>query len=994
MAVIGNSNLYPPIMPTYTQAFLVDSGNYEKDTCRVYFSISDFNVITDILNVQVTVSNQYTNTSVLNTELYPCNIMLTTLSIDNSKKGENKYYIDIHKNDIEGKTFEINTYYKIQVRFTGTNANNISLTTPQAIDSWLAANQQYFSEWSSVCLARGISTPILTINGFDPIAESTLWSTTNIDIVGKLTFKDKLEEETLKSYRIKLYDNSGKILVDTENLYSNNYSGINEINYTFKYTFLDGEEYSIEISYVTKNLYSDTLVFDFMVIESGSEKLEADLNEILDEENARIGINIKGSDTEFFTGNITIRRTSSESNFTLWEDIHTESIENEILNYTWYDYTIKSGVWYKYGAQKRDSLGNRGIVNLLDKQLMITFDHAYLDANNKQIKIEFNPNIDSFQRTKSEAKTDTIGSKYTFVKRNGNTDYKQFSLSGTISFFMDADRLFTSREDLYGDLISLYDEYNSIHRITSINDLTYERDFREKVMDFLYENNVKLFRSATEGNILVKLMNITFTPNTTLGRHIYSFSCQAYEVDDFTLENCDKYNIQSLGELDEHLQYTEESIAQYNDIAPANQNLVDILNENFQSYNRNGYVTQINYLDHLRIEMETKPYLIYEDINGPTVIDNNTQPILGYLVYINNKPIIINPEGIYELKGEGIRVTSLIFPVDTKINLDYHVSLSQAENKAQLAKSSSYYKRVGQLWGAFGYKDSIYQEIWNKYYEKYTSYMQSIVSIDGISIEADPGTVVYVKEEKEKAFQRHVIGETARLDFNNKDTTIEGVYFSGIHFEKATSAEQDRDNLPWNKYIEVGHVHSLESIENPVRNGVYYLDDLFLNVYPQVNDKSGILVTTKINEKLRQANVPKDRIKTISNGILAAILKRDVMLIYDDTVIIDESEIEYLDSIERLGYKVVTVGEDSNNNLIYVTKKKINKENNNSYSLTINKIIDNNFALILEEEINNTNRFIWYNDEWWAFTENQDLICPVQGLVNYYCEIVKGMYAI
>ena len=306
MAVIGNSNLYPPIMPTYTQAFLVDSGNYEKDTCRVYFSISDFNVITDILNVQVTVSNQYTNISVLNTELYPCNIMLTTLSIDNSKKGENKYYIDIHKNDIEGKTFEINTYYKIQVRFTGTNANNISLTTPQAIDSWLAANQQYFSEWSSVCLARGISTPILTINGFDPIAESTLWSTTNIDIVGKLTFKDKLEEETLKSYRIKLYDNSGKILVDTENLYSNNYSGINEINYTFKYTFLDGEEYSIEISYITKNLYSDTLAFDFMVIESGSEKLEADLNEILDEENARIGINIKGSYTGSFTGNINI----------------------------------------------------------------------------------------------------------------------------------------------------------------------------------------------------------------------------------------------------------------------------------------------------------------------------------------------------------------------------------------------------------------------------------------------------------------------------------------------------------------------------------------------------------------------------------------------------------------------------------------------------------------------------------------------------------------
>jgi len=44
----------------------------------------------------------------------------------------------------------------------------------------------------------------------------------------------------------------------------------------------------------------------------------------------------------------------------------------------------------------------------------------------------------------------------------------------------------------------------------------------------LYKNNVKLFRSATEGNILVKLMDISFTPNITLHRHIYSFSCTAY----------------------------------------------------------------------------------------------------------------------------------------------------------------------------------------------------------------------------------------------------------------------------------------------------------------------------------------------------------------------------------------------------------------------------------------------------------------------------------
>ena len=1000
MAVLNN--LYPPVIDTYAPAFLTDSGNMVKDTCRVYFSISAFNTRTDIVHAQVTVSNQYTNISVLNEEKYPCDIMLTQIGIDNTIEGDNKYYIDIRKTDIEGGQFEINTYYKVQIRFCSTAANEVSLTTPQAIDSWLAANQQYFSEWSSVCLVRGISTPILTIRGFDATAESTLWTTANVDVIGKLTFKDELEEETLKSYRIKLYNNLDQLLVDTNNLYSNNYSGINEINYTFKYSFQEGEEYVLEIEYTTKNLYSDTLTFNFMVIESSSEKLNAELSAIVDENNGRIGINIQGPDDDFFTGNITIRRTSSKSNFTLWEDVYTTSIENQLLDFTWYDYTIESGVWYKYGAQKRDSIGNRGIVNLLDEEYMIVFEHMYLDAGNKQIKIEFNPQIQSFQRTKNEAKTDTLGSKYTFIKRNGNTDYKQFPISGLISFFMDEDGIFLSREDMYQDQLELYNEYNDEHRITPINDTTYEKDFREKIMDFLYENNVKLFRSSTEGNILVGLMNITFSPEITLGRHVYTFSCQAYEVDEFNLENCDKYGIQSLGEIDEYLSYNKDYIAQYNEVIPANQDVITILNEYYQKYANEGYVSKINYLDHLRIEMESKPYLIYEGENGPEPLNDitgdNTQnaaaAILGYIVYINGQPIIINPEGIYELKGDNVQITSLSFPVDTTINLDYHVSVSQTEDKSQLAQSSNYYRRVGQVWGAFGYKDSIYQEIWNKYYEKYSNYMQSVISIDSVSVEADPGTVVYVKESEETDFQRHVIGETARLDFNNEDETIEGIYFAGIHFEPATEAELERDNVPWNKFIEVGHVHSLESVENPIKNGVYYLDDLFLNVYPQINNISAILKTTGINEKLKSANVPEDRIQTISSGILAAILKREVFLIYEDTVIIDESEIEFIRSIERLGYKVVTVGKDDDSELIYVIQQKINQNQDNSYSLTINKIIDNDFALILEEQINNSNKFIWYNNEWWVFTDNSDLICPVQGLVNYCCEIVKGMYAV
>ena len=41
-----------------------------------------------------------------------------------------------------------------------------------------------------------------------------------------------------------------------------------------------------------------------------------------------------------------------------------------------------------------------------------------------------------------------------------------------------------------------------------------------------------MYKSPTEGNIVVKLMNVSLTPNQQLGRMIYDFTCTAYEVQD------------------------------------------------------------------------------------------------------------------------------------------------------------------------------------------------------------------------------------------------------------------------------------------------------------------------------------------------------------------------------------------------------------------------------------------------------------------------------
>ena len=140
-----NINLYPPVADVYMPAFLIGSSDIQKNTCRVYFSISLYNSFNDIKNAQVTVANQNTNLSVLNKSKYPCEIMLTEIKTDLTRVSEDRYYIEIKPDDIE-EGFQINQYYKVQIRFTAAAASNVSLDTPQRIDSWLAANLSNFSE--------------------------------------------------------------------------------------------------------------------------------------------------------------------------------------------------------------------------------------------------------------------------------------------------------------------------------------------------------------------------------------------------------------------------------------------------------------------------------------------------------------------------------------------------------------------------------------------------------------------------------------------------------------------------------------------------------------------------------------------------------------------------------------------------------------------------------------------------------------------------------
>lgn len=1052
-----DNNLYPPSMPTYAKAFVYDAA-LNKGTGRIYFNTSDFNTIGELDDyIQVIVTEQETNQSALNQSQYPAGVMWMTWkgNISTSDMPGYLYFIDISAQDMKAG-FDYNKYYKVQIRF---QTAGIGAPAAGTQESFITKNERKFSEWSTVCLLRAISKPTLKIRSLTPVSPESVnsddqapdtWQTETVSVVGRLDFANSNETEELRNYRLRAYDSRDELVADSGDIYADYHSGTNEINYTFKYLFQDGSSYKIRLDYNTTNLYEGTVYFKLLIIQGNIDPLDGVVSTVRDIENGRIGVRVKSNSTTPFAGKITIRRSSSESNFTIWEDVHTISLRNENLNYLWYDATIQSGVWYMYGAQKRDNAGNRGILTKTDAPEMIEFEHMFLTAGNTQLKIKYNPTVSSFQRTVLESKVDTLGGKYPFIKRNGATYYKQFPLGGLITAFVDdcydtdnrsplrdsvevrgmesyqdkeeLNHILTSKEEIWDeDVRELYDTYNANNNITPYADTIWEYNFREKVMDFLYENSIKLFRSATEGNIIVKLMDITFTPEQQLGRRVYSFNCNAYEVAEYSVENLGLFGIQDIeekGNIDEIVSYDIEHEGKWIDTVPAYYkdengientnmpvNFIDLLTEYYQKDAVDKYLVQVERMDFLRLEFISKPYLIIEGPDGPEPVNDKARSlqqdaILGHLIFITlaedrrkEIPVVVGSEGIYEIKGKEISIVGLRFARDEEVEINYHVNIIQAEDESQILKSTVYRTQIGQEWGAFKPGEALYEKIWNKYYQTYPDYYQAVTTLEGIRVEGDPGTVIYVSEVGEKDFDRHVIGETQSLDFWDDETAIDSLYFGGTHFEKALPEEAEREDTPINKYVEMNETLTISPKSNSFEDINIALD----KICPKPK-KNGIYHVEIDNSKMKRKFKARSAAAAISDNAVSStinVLGKPVTIIAEGMfAIVNEEDKEFLQEyLIKQGYTIIL-----SNDPILATKNITTVEIQEQQKtidyniLTTTKQKDKQFIQALADATASSN-YIYFNHQWWPITDDHDVVCPVPAMVDYICEIMKGYYA-
>ena len=164
-----------------------------------------------------------------------------------------------------------------------------------------------------------------------------------------------------------------------------------------------------------------------------------------------------------------------------------------------------------------------------------------------------------------------------------------------------------------------------------------ERIFKTEVLDWLNNGEPKLFKSPTEGNFIITLMNVSLSPEDGLGRMLHSFSSTAYEIADFTYDNLIKLGIIEKTSLNYNfLLWKTINLSEPRGIDNIDGNY--ILNENFEA------VTLY------RGDVE---YNCFEILNGVTAYSlffNNLQP--GSIITIDGSDIVIGATGNYYTESE------------------------------------------------------------------------------------------------------------------------------------------------------------------------------------------------------------------------------------------------------------------------------------------------------------------------------------------------------
>lgn len=817
---MASSQLYPPLIDKSLPAFVVAAAKDDENatysgSINIYFAPAIFNSIKEIAQIQLTLRIRSNNENALNSDyvsrikvINMADVGVVSLADDPVLAlSDYKYYVTLSETDLADGSWATYNTYKVQLR-AGDETARANIDNFSGVSKF-QDNQEHFSEWSTVCLIRPIEEPTFSVITLEDdnddeltINESvnTFFTSIDSDFIGSYTQPDP--SEPLKNWRMMLYDatetnvlaDSGWNIFNSYDYMTTEEKGAVAFERHLKYQMEDATSYVLILYVETKNGYKSSKKYSFSTMVSSGEELGAAVSSEINEEEAYAIVNVVSNDNIKQYTNVTIRRTSSRSNFTIWEDICTKTFAGEILTWTFHDFTVESGVFYRYGVQRRDIRGRRGKLEMTDL-VMGEWEDAFLVGQGQQLKLKFDFVVNNKSITVSESKTDTIGSKYPYVRRNGYMYYKNLTVSGLIAECMDQADLFTTDARLYNHTEKLYKNINDqVNLFVNTYDYTYEREFRHAVMTFLYDNNVKLFKSAQEGNILVKLMNISLTPKTELGRLLYQFSATLVEVDEYTIENCDKYNIQAIGNYRTDIEAQTEMMGQLQIQASPSIDFVQIIKDKYS--NGREIVNDVDFSD-FRIEIsdESKPNKI--DIDNPTgeiilsaSAEDEPHYVLGWVFILNDDtPIVVTyPRNIYELDARYVDIQSLTLAPDqdsAPTTLIKYVGALYKSSDVKLPIRYINQKVYGQIFGVFAAGENVIDLLKQKYHLLNDNYTIDLTDVYHLDIQAVEGTEFNLRTSTMNAANTIKMNPTEYLLI---DPDTAGVTINELTFTKDSGA--------------------------------------------------------------------------------------------------------------------------------------------------------------------------------------------------------------
>lgn len=958
------NTLYPPQVATFMPAF-----DYQQDAV-IYFSLSPYNESTQIKRVHVTVVSQLTNENML---INTTGVFITSMEIPADQDGSGLYTVRIpytsikgHSDEEESKTgWQINQFYKVQLRFDAFDGEYDPSWSSANINKYLTDNRQYFSEWSTVCLIRAISTPHLLLRTFDTYdGENPIGFNQGMIPVSGLVYFDSSEEtETLQSYVIRVYGKNDLInpVIETPTIYTGDNVDPNDINYNLDFQGVDISEnknFIMRITLTTKNQYTWTPdSYEFQIIDFlEDEYFQPIITAEVDNDDGIVTVHIENHYSMF--GTLYVKRASSVDDYVNWEEIYVTDISGEI-NLDIVDNTVGSLVWYRYSVQMANIKGGLTSAYRSEKVLPDFYD-MILSRGDRQLRVQYNYQISNFKPVVNRTKVDTLGGKYPRFAENAQMNYKQFSVTGLISSQMDENKLFMEQRDYFGSEYNNYVTYNDNHRINEYNDWFWEREFREEVVKWLNDGEPKLYRSMMEGVMPVMITDISLTPNKTLGRRLWTFTATIYQIE----EGNSLPMLDSLGIYDVH--QPEDSYSEGGEVVPEYETIMQVGQlYNYKIENNNDLIAnkifadlkqrytgvlrerapEGAYLKNIRIYFHSKPHYFAEVSNGQggysfLCLDDMTNPseailekaLRGYVIELKTdqdtegslyKQIFVNERGYYQVPNN-LNVTQIaIQQTDDIVTIDYIVVFKEGLNEGYIISGSSLARTVvGQQCGVFEPNVYLGETIRNKYtFVKTGQFSEKMQNWKGICLDVTPFAVASIRYKEETNYTDYTVGMTGVLHML-KDVAVQDMCFKGVRMVK-----QELDRQPF--------LRPWEFVEDPSCSGEIS-DDQIKHWY-SIPEIQKTVFEVFINDEIQDYYIPET---ALWNGIN--------------------------EEIKKLGY--------------LDTSLIINPQLNTVY------MVNGQFK-------------IYYNYGWYDFTRNYEdhdtvglAIVPVEGMINYYGDVIRSEF--